>query len=109
MSAPRLPWRGTAHRAASISPEDEPSSDRGAVSPAGRAGRFWHGPDRNYLVLLLPAMLVLAARPDAIFPPTDGIDPWVYFGFFRNLVDFQRDVFPGTYYGSRLSWIIPGY
>ncbi len=25
------------------------------------------------------------------------------------MADFKRNLFPGTYYGSRLSWILPGY
>jgi hypothetical protein len=33
----------------------------------------------------------------------------VYLGLFGNLTEFQRDLFPGTYYGSRLAWILPGY
>jgi hypothetical protein len=36
------------------------------------------------------------------------IDPWVYFGFFLDLRQYIQ-IFPGTYYGSRLSWILPGY
>ena len=36
-------------------------------------------------------------------------DPWFYLGYFHNLVNFKRDLFPGFYYGSRLSWILPGY
>lgn len=36
------------------------------------------------------------------------IDPWVYFGYFLNLEKYL-EVFPGTYYGARLPWILPGF
>ena len=36
------------------------------------------------------------------------IDPWMYYGYFRNLVEFTRDVFPGNAYGAHLAWILPG-
>jgi 4-amino-4-deoxy-L-arabinose transferase-like glycosyltransferase len=36
------------------------------------------------------------------------LDPWFYFGFFLDLTA-RLKVFPATYYGSRLSWILPGY
>src|SRR6185295_9311228 len=37
------------------------------------------------------------------------IDPWVYHGFFGHFSEYITSWFPGTYYGSRLAWIIPGY
>jgi hypothetical protein len=36
------------------------------------------------------------------------IDPWVYFGYFLNLHQLYR-WFPGTYYGARVPWVLPGY
>jgi hypothetical protein len=59
-------------------------------------------------VLLLP-LVVLWRQDNTLFTPPGQIDPWFYLGFFRNLASFKRDLFPGTYYGSRLSWILPGY
>jgi hypothetical protein len=59
-------------------------------------------------VLLLP-VLVLCWRDDPLYSPLWQSDPWFYLGYFRNLVNFKRDLFPGFYYGSRLSWILPGY
>jgi 4-amino-4-deoxy-L-arabinose transferase-like glycosyltransferase len=36
------------------------------------------------------------------------LDDWFYFGYFLELRQrMQR--FPGTYYGSRLSWVLPGH
>ncbi len=37
------------------------------------------------------------------------IAPWVYLGFFHNLILYKSVLFPLTYYGSRLSWVLPGY
>jgi hypothetical protein len=58
-------------------------------------------------VLLLP-LIVLWRQDNTLFPGYGYIDPWVYFGFFRNLVEFKRKLFPGSSYGSRLAWILPG-
>src|ERR1035438_3243897 len=59
-------------------------------------------------LLVLPA-LVLCWRDDPLYSPLWQSDPWFYLGYFKNLVNFKRDVLPGFYYGSRLSWILPGY
>jgi hypothetical protein len=59
-------------------------------------------------VVLLP-VLVLWHRDNVLFTPARHTDPWFYLGFFRNLANFKRDLFPGIYYGSRLAWILPGY
>ena len=67
--------------------------------------------ERPYLyvigVLLFP-VLVLWRQDNALFTGYGYLDPWFYLGFFRNLVEFKRNLFPATYYGSRLSWILPG-
>ncbi len=36
------------------------------------------------------------------------IDPWIYFGYFLDLKT-HLNAFPGTYYGTRLPWILPGF
>ena len=53
--------------------------------------------------------MVLWRQDNSIFTPPGRIDSWVYLGFFRNLVNFKRDLFPNTYYGSRLTWLLPGH
>lgn len=58
-------------------------------------------------VLLLP-LIVLWRQDDALYTPPWYADPWFYLGYFRNLIEFKRDLFYGFYYGSRLSWILPG-
>jgi hypothetical protein len=59
-------------------------------------------------VLLLP-LIVLWHQDNSLFTPPGYNDPWFYLGFFRNLAEFKRNLFPDVYYGSRLSWILPGY
>jgi hypothetical protein len=54
-------------------------------------------------------LYILFVSSNWIFSPTQSIDPWVYHGFFRNLQEYKTVLFPGTYYGSRLSWIVPGF
>jgi hypothetical protein len=58
-------------------------------------------------VLLFP-LLVLWSQDNALFTGYGYIDPWVYFGYFRNLVEFKRNLFSGNAYGTHLSWILPG-
>ena len=58
-------------------------------------------------VCLLPS-IVLWRQDNILFTGYGFIDPWMYFGYFRNLVEFTRDVFPGNAYGAHLSWILPG-
>jgi len=59
-------------------------------------------------VLLLP-LLVLWHHDDPLYTPLWQSDPWFYLGYFRDFVNFKRELFPNAYYGSRLSWILPGY
>ena len=58
-------------------------------------------------VCLLP-LIVLWHQDNILFTGYGYIDPWVYFGYFRNLVEFTRDLFPGNSFGGHLSWILPG-
>jgi hypothetical protein len=58
-------------------------------------------------VLLLP-LLVLWHQENPLYSGFGYIDPWLSFGFFRNLIEFKRNFFPGSVQGSHLSWILPG-
>jgi hypothetical protein len=60
------------------------------------------------LLLALPLGLT-AIVPDWMYSQTDWIDAWVYYGFFRHLEAYSSTMFPQTYYGTRLGWIVPGY
>jgi len=83
-------------------------NDRGRDIPvlSIRQGAAKHLP--YYGVILLLPMLVLSGQINAIYTPPGSIDSWVYLGFFRNFANFEGALFPNTYYGSRLSWILPG-
>lgn len=59
-------------------------------------------------VVLLP-VLVLWHRADALFSPLWYTDPWFYLGYFKSLANYKHDLFFGSYYGSRLAWILPGF
>ncbi|MEX2303045.1 MAG: hypothetical protein WD733_19035 [Bryobacterales bacterium] len=65
--------------------------------------------DPHVYFLALAPLYILLASSNWIFSAPQTIDPWVYHGFFRNLVEYKTALFPGTYYGSRLSWILPGH
>lgn len=54
-------------------------------------------------VFLLNEKLVFFDNPHEVI-----IDPWVYAGYFVNLDKFLP-LFGETYYGDRISWILPGY
>jgi hypothetical protein len=68
-------------------------------------GRLW---PYVVAVLMLP-LLVLWHNDNALYTPLWYADPWFYLGYFRDLLEFKRDLFDGFYYGSRLSWILPGF
>ena len=59
------------------------------------------------LLLLLPILLLLISQT-WIFNPINTIDPWIYFGYFIRLKQYLT-AFPEAYYGTRLSWILPGH
>jgi hypothetical protein len=66
--------------------------------------------DRGIWVLLGWPWLLLLLNPTWVVVASFGewLDPWLYTGFFLNLRHHVH-LFPGTYYGSRLSWVLPGY
>ena len=59
-------------------------------------------------VLLLP-LLVLWHGDNVLYSPPWCTDPWFYLGYFKDLADFKRDLFPSFHSGSRYPWILPGY
>jgi hypothetical protein len=69
----------------------------------------WFRLDPSYLVLALLPWLVLAVTSAWMFNPWDGIDPWIYLGYFLNYPRYVAELFPDRYYGSRLPWVLPGY
>jgi hypothetical protein len=65
--------------------------------------------DPAYPILALLPWLVLAVSSSWIYNPLTDIDPWIYFGYFLNYPLYVSALFPDLYYGTRLSWILPGY
>ncbi len=59
-------------------------------------------------VLVLP-LLILSFDASAFFSIAGWLDAWIYHGFFTHLVEYKSNLFQNTYYGSRMSWILPGY
>jgi hypothetical protein len=64
----------------------------------------------HWAVLLATPFLLLTFNPNSFINPNGNgyIDPWVYTGFFLSLPDFLI-VYGGSYYSTRLSWLLPGY
>jgi hypothetical protein len=82
------------------------------ISPSRTPATAQRNPSPHNLfpwTLLLLPLLVLCRNSNSIFSTLGYLDPWFYYGYFHNLALFKGPLFPGTYYGSRLSWILPGY
>lgn len=61
------------------------------------------------VVLAWPLILLAINGSWAYGDPFAGfIDPWIYTGYMLDFPAHQR-IFPNIYYGSRLSWLLPGY
>jgi hypothetical protein len=71
---------------------------------AAPRGVWWY----RFAILLAP-VLVLWRQDNPLFTPPGTVDSWLYLGYFRDLVNFKRDLFPNLYYGSRLPMLLPGY
>ena len=72
-----------------------------------RVRAAWGRTDARLLVVCSVPLLQVLVNGEWIFPFVGSIDPWVYFGYFNDLGDHLR-TFSGTYYGSRLAWLVPG-
>ncbi len=59
------------------------------------------------LLLSLPILLLLISQA-WIFNPLSNIDSWIYLGYFIRLKQYLI-AFPEAYYGTRVSWILPGH
>jgi hypothetical protein len=55
---------------------------------------------------LAPLAVLLADRGWLL--PTPWRDPWIYYGYFRHAAEYVHR-FPGFYFSTRLSVILPGY
>jgi hypothetical protein len=60
----------------------------------------------SFALIALP-FLLLTVNISWILTYPETVDGWVYFGFFENPRSYLH-AFAGTYYSTRLSWILPG-
>lgn len=68
--------------------------------------RSWR-PDFFWAALLALPLFVLIPDDSVNYSLPGYIDPWLYFGYFTHLKEFKEFLFPNTYYGSRLAWLLP--
>ena len=65
--------------------------------------------DGYLLAAILLPFLILFFDSNMFFSVAGWLDAWIYYSYFRHLGEFKSLLFPHTYYGSRMSWIVPGY
>jgi len=81
----------------------------GGDPPSGTAGKAESRMTTiRYLtaVCLLP-LAILWRQDNILFTGYGTLDPWFYFGYFRDLLEFKK-LMPGFSIGEHLSWILPG-
>lgn len=85
-----------------------------ATTPAGAEVHQRHSCfrfDNGILVILALPWAILRFDTSWLFgyatSSTGFIDPWVYFGFFLDLIQHIR-TFKGAYFTTRLTWTVPG-
>ena len=82
----------------------------------GRARRIVDAALVRPIAVDVAVLVVLTAATAAVYVwtkpplynPFGTIDPWLYTALWTNF-DQIYDAFPGTYYVSRVPWIVPGY
>ncbi|HEY7187242.1 MAG TPA: hypothetical protein VH436_11885 [Vicinamibacterales bacterium] len=104
-------WRATAQRlqpawrhSGSVAPTPWSFFQADAAAGEPSAHRSFH----IILLALLP-WGCLAFNGDWIYSSHGTVDPWIYHGYFHRFPEFVSTLYPGTYYGTRLGWIVPGY
>jgi hypothetical protein len=65
--------------------------------------------DKYLLSVILLPLIILLLDSNVFFSKAGWLDSWYYYSYFRHLNEFKSVLFPNTYYGSRMSWILPGY
>jgi hypothetical protein len=65
--------------------------------------------DAYLLAVVLLPLIILLLDSNVFFSKAGWLDSWYYYSYFRHLSEFKKVLFPDTYYGSRMSWILPGY
>jgi hypothetical protein len=64
--------------------------------------------DRSWLVILILPLILIVLDDKWIFTPLGFIDGWIYYWYFHFFPELLKS-FPGLYFGTRLSAILPGY
>lgn len=75
------------------------------------ANSQWKNFFRNphlYILLFIPLFCITFWRRQLTSDMNGYLDPWLYLGYFWDLKVYLN-AFSGTYYGTRLPWILPGY
>jgi hypothetical protein len=70
-------------------------------------GGFWSRLDHAFLIILALPWLIQRLDNSWLFDAVAFLDPWFYLGYFMDPTHHLQ-AFAGTYYGSRLAWILPG-
>src|SRR5690348_12636462 len=60
------------------------------------------------IILVWPIVLLLISNAWIFTSVTHWVDPWYYVGYFMDIPAHYHK-FPGIYYGTRLSYIVPGH
>ena len=83
---------------------------RAIIRPTGAAGGSLGARTASALWLLVTPAFQLAINHNLFITGSHFgfIDPWVYTGFFLSFPRFLHD-YAGTYYVTRLPWILPGF
>jgi hypothetical protein len=76
-----------------------------AVSPVPAGARR----ALHLLVLFSLPVALTVVLPEWVYTNLGALDAWIYNGFFRHTASYTSSLFPGTYYGTRLAWILPGH
>ncbi len=76
-----------------------------------KSAGWWTRLDPAFLLIAVLPWAILRADSSWLFgyatSPLGLIDPWVYFGFFLDLIPHIR-AFKGAYFTTRLTWTVPG-
>lgn len=77
------------------------------MSLLNRDARTWESRICIAVLLAFP-LILLSISTNWIYSLTGFLDPWYYVGYSRNYSLYVSKLFPNTYYGTRLGFILPG-
>jgi hypothetical protein len=65
--------------------------------------------DTYLAALIVLPFIILYFDSNVFFSQSGWLDAWIYYSHFLHLSEFKQILFPNTYYGSRMPWIVAGY